>query len=149
MPNLSKMQENLPEMGIIAQKRSRSQTMAQICINLVGPYKINQKGCKKPLILRAVTIIDPATGWFEIHEYDDKWAITIANILEQEWLAQYPKPSLITFDHGNEFMGQEFRKTVNEEYGIKTKPITVRNLQANVIIEHIHQTMANMVQTLN
>ena len=35
-------------------------------------------------------MIDPATGWFEIHEYDDKKSITIANIAEQEWFSRYP-----------------------------------------------------------
>ena len=32
----------------------------------------------KPLELRAVTMIDPATGWFKIKQYDDKQAISIA-----------------------------------------------------------------------
>jgi tRNA A37 N6-isopentenylltransferase MiaA len=31
-------------------------------------------------------MIDPATGWFEIKQYDDKKSITVANIVEQEWL---------------------------------------------------------------
>ena len=44
------------------------------------PYKIKQKDSENELKLQAVTMIDPATGWFEIHEYDDKRAITIANI---------------------------------------------------------------------
>jgi hypothetical protein len=29
-------------------------------------------------------LADPATGWFEIHQYDDKRSITVANIAEQE-----------------------------------------------------------------
>jgi hypothetical protein len=28
-------------------------------------------------------MIDPATGWFEIQQYDDKQSITVANIVEQ------------------------------------------------------------------
>jgi hypothetical protein len=31
-------------------------------------------------------MINPATGWFEIKQYDDKKSITVANIVEQEWL---------------------------------------------------------------
>ena len=48
-----------------------------MCIDLIGPYKIRRKG-KDDLICRCVTMIDPATGWFEIHEYDDKRSITVA-----------------------------------------------------------------------
>jgi hypothetical protein len=33
------------------------------------------------------------------------------------------------------------------DYGIKRKPITVRNPQANAIVERIHQVIANMVRT--
>jgi hypothetical protein len=50
-------------------------------------------------------MINPATGWFEIKQYDDKKSITVANIVEQEWLTRYPRPSLITLDHGSEFIG--------------------------------------------
>jgi hypothetical protein len=35
-------------------------------------------------------MIDPATGWFEIKQYDDKKSKTVANIIEQEWLTHYP-----------------------------------------------------------
>jgi hypothetical protein len=29
-------------------------------------------------------MIDPATGWFKIKQYNDKKSITVANIVEQE-----------------------------------------------------------------
>jgi hypothetical protein len=35
-------------------------------------------------------MIDPATGWFEIQQYDDKQSIAVANIIEQEWFSRYP-----------------------------------------------------------
>jgi hypothetical protein len=42
---------------------------------------------------------DPATSWFEIHQYDDKKAITVANIAEEEWfpdtLGQHKSPLII------------------------------------------------------
>ncbi len=91
-------------------------------------------------------MIDPATGWFEIHQIPDKRSDTIANIVEQEWLARYPRPTQVTFDRGTEFMGEEFKKLLKEEYGIKGKPITVRNPQANAIVERIHQVLGNMIR---
>ena len=45
-------------------------------------------------------MIEPATGWFEIHQYDDKRAITVANIAEQEWFSRYPWPTQVTYDRG-------------------------------------------------
>ena len=33
------------------------------------------------------------------------------------------------------------------DYGIKRKPITVRNPQANAIVERIHQVIGNIIRT--
>ena len=41
----------------------------------------------------------------------------------------------------------EFAKMVKNDYGIKTKPITSRNPQANAIIERVHQTLGNIIRT--
>ena len=91
-------------------------------------------------------MIDPATGWFEIHQYDDKRSISIANIVEQEWFYRYQWPTQVTFDRGTGFKGKEFRKMLVEDYGIKKKPITTRNPQVNAIVERIHQVIGNMVR---
>ena len=50
-------------------------------MDLIGPYKFIQKN-KKPIQLWAVTMIDPATGWFEIREIKTKRADIIANEVE-------------------------------------------------------------------
>jgi transposase InsO family protein len=92
-------------------------------------------------------MIDPATGWFEVHEYDDKRSITVANIVEQEWLSRYPWPTQITYDRGSEFIGTEFQKLIKRDYGVKGKPITVRNPQANAIVERVHQVIGNIIRT--
>ena len=36
---------------------------------------------------------------------------------------------------------------IKNDYGIKRKPITVRNPQANAIVERVHQVLGNMVRT--
>eukprot|EP00957_Ditylum_brightwellii_P152828 11632907-Ditylum_brightwellii.AAC.1 len=41
----------------------------------------------------------------------------------------------------------EFSKMIIKDYGVKKKPITVRNPQANSIIERIHQTIGNMIRS--
>jgi len=92
-------------------------------------------------------MIDPATGWFEIQQYNYRKSITVANIIEQEWFSRYPWPTQVTFDRGSEFIGQDFQKMIKEDYGVKAKPITVRNPQANAIVERVHQVIGNIIRT--
>ena len=132
--------------GILPPKEAEAMPWDKLCIDLIGPYTIRRKG-KDNLICRCVTMIDPATGWFEIEQYDDKRSITIANITEQVWLTRYPRPTQITFDRGSEFIGEDFKTMVKNDYGIKDKPITVRNPQANAIVERVHQVLGNMIRT--
>ena len=92
-------------------------------------------------------MIDPVTGWFKIKQYDDKKSITVANIVEQEWLARYPRPYLITLDRGSKFIGQDFRDMCVNDYGIKRKIISTQNPQANTIVEHAHQMLRNLIRS--
>eukprot|EP00957_Ditylum_brightwellii_P045049 3417395-Ditylum_brightwellii.AAC.1 len=41
----------------------------------------------------------------------------------------------------------EFTEMIASHYGIKKKPMTARNSQANSIIERIHQIIGNMIQS--
>ena len=126
-------------------KEAEATPWNKMCVDLIGPYKIRRKG-QETLVCKCVTMIDPATGWFEIHQYDDKRSISIANIVEQEWFSRYPWPTQVTFDRGSEFMGQDFIEMIMTDYGVKKKPITSRNPQANAIVERIHQVIGNMVR---
>ena len=56
-------------------------------------------------------MIDPATGWFEIAQYNNKIALSIANLVGNRWLSIYPRPVIITYDQGSEFIGHDFRNT--------------------------------------
>jgi transposase InsO family protein len=132
--------------GFLPPKEAEAIPWDKLCIDLIGPYTIRRKGAED-LICRCVTMIDPATGWFEIAQYNDKRSITVANIAEQEWFMRYPWPTQITFDRGSEFIGQDFQHMIKNDYGVKAKPITVRNPQANAIVERIHQVIGNIIRT--
>ena len=67
--------------GHLPAKEAEAKPWDKLCVDLIGPYTINRKGAKS-LICRCVTMIDPATGWFEIHQYDDTRSVTVANIVE-------------------------------------------------------------------
>ena len=52
------------------------------------------------------------------------------------------------FDRGTKFMA-EFAKMCHNDYVLKRKPITTSNPQSNAIIEHIHQTIGNIIRTFD
>jgi exonuclease VII small subunit len=145
-PTCQRNKRKVKKYGFLPPKEAEAEPWDKMCIDLIGPYKIRRKG-QKDLICKCVTMIDPATGWFEIHQYDNKESITIANIAEQEWFSRYPWPTQVTYDRGSEFIGKEFQKMIKEEYGVKCKPITVRNPQANAIVERVHQVIGNIIRT--
>jgi hypothetical protein len=77
--------------------------------------------------LLAITMINPATCWFEIVEATNKSATSIQDLFHNTWLARYPRPQFIVSDNGNvgEFK-REF-KQMCDNYGIKAKPTTFHN----------------------
>ena len=44
-------------------------------------------------------------------------------------------------------MEKEFQQVFKKDYGIKGKPITARNPQANTIVKRVHQVIGNMART--
>ena len=145
-PTCQRNKRKVKKYGWLPPKEAEAIPWDKLCIDLIGPYRIRRKG-QPDLICRCVTMIDPATGWFEIHQYDDKRSITVANIAEQEWFSRYPWPTQVTFDRGSEFIGKDFKQMIKRDYGIKGKPITVRNPQANATVERVHQVIGNIIRT--
>ena len=42
----------------------------RVCVDLIGPYTIGNDGdSETTATLHAMTMVDPATGWFEIAEH--------------------------------------------------------------------------------
>ena len=120
-----------------------------LCIDLVGPYKFGAPYIKDKLnpnycTLLCLTMLDPATGFFEVVEIAEKKADYIANILEMHWLCRYPWPTEVRMDRGSEFAA-EVRDTLKDEYGITLKVITTRNPQSNSMVERCHQTFGKMI----
>ena len=97
-----------------------------------------------PIKLWCVTVIDPTMGWFKMKQIANKEPITIANVIETTWLTRYPWPDKIVYDRGSEFL-VEFAEMIKEDYHINKKPITIRNPQANSILERVHQMLSNIV----
>ena len=96
----------------------------------------------KSIYLQAATMIDPATGWIEIHTIP----YLVANQVELAWSTRYPVPNKVIVDRGNTFLA-EFREMIINDYGITVKPITPRNPQANAILEKVNQIIGNILLT--
>ena len=143
-----------------------------LCVDLIGPYTIKGKD-KTVLDFMCLTMIDPASGWFEVVQlptevllgdsvasdknghkgkktpdkdpYFDKSSAMIAKLVNKTWFSRYPRCSHIVYDNGSEFK-LHFR-SLCESFGLKRKPTSVKNPQANAILERIHQTFAAMMRT--
>ena len=133
--------------GQLPEKEAETVPWERVCIDLIGPYTIGEES-GNTTTLHCLTMIDPATGWFEIAEIPAKTADVVINVLENAWLTRYPYPTEVVMDRGVEFMG-EVQRTLKNEYGARIKLITTRNPQANSMVERSHQTVGNMIRSQN
>ena len=96
--------------------------------------------------MKALTIVDKATGWPEVVGITNKQSENIAKLFDQVWLCRYPKPRRVIYDNGSEFIGFEFQEMLHS-FGIEPVPTTVKNPQANSPVERMHLTMGDMLRT--
>ena len=92
-----------------------------------------------------ITIIDQATRWIEVGVQPDKNSLTTAEKFDREWICRYPRPVQVIHDLGAEFTGDEFKERLQSN-GIKSKPITAKNPQANEICDSVHMELLNVVR---
>ncbi len=80
-----------------------------------------------------------------MEEIFDKTSERIARLVNKTWLSRYPRCRYIIYNNGSEFkLNFEY---LCETYGIKHKPTTIKNLQANAILECLHQVLGHMLRT--
>eukprot|EP00957_Ditylum_brightwellii_P009110 688905-Ditylum_brightwellii.AAC.1 len=91
-----------------------------------------------------MTMIDPTTSWFKIALVPfNKSSSAASGIFNNSWLCRYPWPRKVIYDNDSEFK-RDF-KQLYKDFGLKSKPTTVRNSQANAILECVHQVVDNML----
>jgi len=134
--------------GKLPAKLAETIPWHQVQVDCVGPYTIKQKIGNKIVKrkLRALTIIDPVTSWIEICVIpeDDMSSDKISTLFHDAWLSRYPRPVRVTYDNGSEF--KKYFQALCNEYGLNKRPTTVKNPQANGIIERVHQVINNMIR---
>jgi hypothetical protein len=70
-PIYQRNKRKVKKYGHLPPNKAEATPWDKMCIDLIGPYTIRRKG-NNDLICKCVTMIDPATGWFEIHHYNDR-----------------------------------------------------------------------------
>ena len=151
-PNCELCKKNSKKYGLLPPKPTPEIIpWHTLCIDLIGPYDFGVKKEKEPekdafVQLHCLTMIDPATGFFECCKIMHKHADYIANHLETSWLTRGPWPTEIVMDKGREF-ALEVADLLKSKHGVHRKIVTSRNAQANPMTEKCHQTLANMIRT--
>ena len=92
-------------------------------------------------------MIDPVTGRIEIRSVPEARVDLVANQVALAWLTRYLLPNKITVDRGKELL-TKFKIMMANGYGIPCNSISVRNLQANAIVERVHQAIGNIILTI-
>ena len=133
------------EYGKLPTKTPDAKPWETVCVDLIGPYPIKGDNYDNGKFW-ALTIIDPVLGWFEMVPTTEKSSKTIGELFDVTWLCRYPRPEFCIHDQGTEFTGPEFQLILREN-GITPKPTTVKNPQANAILERVHQVIGNHFRT--
>ena len=111
---------------------------------MIGPLSVHQPN-GKILKLQALTMIDPATGWFEIKDVSKINAENCMEAFDDTWLQRYPRPQYVGCDGGSEFKSVFAEMCHN--YELKEKPTSGYNPQSNGVVERVHQVLNDMLRT--
>ena len=129
--------------GHLPAKKAETKPWSRVNVDFIGPYPIRTP--TKAYELRAMTMIDPATGWFEIARIIQPNSDEAQRAFDSCWLARYPRPVEIGYDNGSEFKWYFAELCAN--MGITPKISTEYNPQSNAIIERVHQVLGNALRT--
>ena len=120
-----------------------------------------------------LTMINPATSWLEIVElpvveataipsgtrghkgisthttpqvpYFDKSSAMISTLVNKTLFSQYPCCQHVIYENGSKF--KLHFEAQCDTYGIKRKPTSIKNPQANAILKRAHQVIMTMLRT--
>ena len=134
-----------PGFGELAERDVNTVPWQENHVDLIGPWQVKVNGIE--VEFNALTVIDPATNLVELIRIEHKTAEHVAQKYANCWLSRYPWPEVCVHDNGGEFVGYQFQRLL-EQCGIRDRPTTSRNPQANAICERMHQTVGNILRTL-
>ncbi len=77
-------------------------------------------------------------------EIFDKTSAQISNLVYKCWFSRYPHCHYMIYNNGSEFI---LHCDLCKTYGVKGRPTSIKNPQANAILERIHAVFTNMLRT--
>ena len=96
---LDNVQNGQIKYGKLRYKEDNQTPWNKIYVDIFGPYVI-QIQVKETIHPKVNTMINFIIGGFKLTQNNDKFAITIANLVETIWLTRYPLTSEITYNQG-------------------------------------------------
>jgi hypothetical protein len=81
---MTKKENNRKKYGLLPPKIAESDPWVMVFVDLVGPFTIRTPA--KTHSLLTLTMIYPATGWFEIVKATNKSATSIQDLFHNTWL---------------------------------------------------------------
>ena len=115
----------------------------RVNLDMIGSWTVQTP--TKTHQLQALTMIDPATGWFEIKAVANAQANEIQAAFDDVWLSHYPRPQYLGYNNGNEYK-KEFEQ-MRRNYRMQKRTSLEYNPQSNGIIERVHQVIGDMLRT--
>jgi hypothetical protein len=143
-----------------------------LCFDLIGLYTLKGKDSSS-IDFMCLTMINPAPSWFKIVELPtatkemtvpkagkgkkvtfaekttvadtsfDKSSEQIRNLVYETWFSRHPHCQNLIYNNGSDF--KLCFGSLCDTYGIKHKRTSVKNPQANAILERIHAVVTNML----
>ena len=141
---MSEVKEGHKKYGKLPSKEAEhSKPWKRVNIDMIGPLTVGKGKDQKQL--NALTMINLATGWFEVAPVEVINSDSCQAAFDDYWLNRYPRPEFIGFDNGKEF--KAVFKEMQKNYGLKKKPSTNYNPQSNGIVERVHQVLNDALRT--
>jgi hypothetical protein len=76
--------------GHLPPKEAEELPWSHVNVDLIEPYIVCTPTATHTL--RALTMIDPVTGWFEVTDIADKNTSTVMEAFNNTWSTRYPRP---------------------------------------------------------
>ena len=127
------------------KEAEKTKPWVQVNVDMIGPYTVKQPNGKK-VSLTAMTMIDPATCWFEIAEVKKIDADHAQQAMDDTWLSRYPRPQFLGHDGGSE-LKNVFSEMRENQHGMKRCKGAAHIPQSNAIAERVHQVLGDMLRT--
>ena len=153
-------------------KLAISKPWEALCVDLIRPCTLKAKD-KTQIDFMCITMINPVTSWFKIVElpvsqlpelvvpmgtkgqkgndtlihpkqpYFNKVPATVGNLINRTWFSQYLCDQYTIHDNGSEY---KLHFEIHcDSYDLKHKPTSVKNPQANAILQQVHQAIMVML----